>query len=96
MDKETKKQLDAIEKTVYRIEKDTIQIKKDLKYYYYKDIEKLQKILINTDLDQIDIYNSFSIYLNKNVDGYNDQIEIYGDDGIVTLQIININKLNIF
>ena len=31
MDKETKKQLDAIEKTVYRIEQDTIKIRKELK-----------------------------------------------------------------
>ena len=29
MDKETKKQLDAIEKTVYRIEQDTIKIEKN-------------------------------------------------------------------
>ena len=31
MDKETKKQLDAIEKTVYRIEQDTIKLRKELK-----------------------------------------------------------------
>ena len=34
MDKETKKQLDAIEKTVYRIEQDTIKIRKRIKRTY--------------------------------------------------------------
>ena len=49
MDKETKKQLDAIEKTVYRIEQDTIKIRKELKEHIeeiwavYKPIKKLIK-----------------------------------------------------
>lgn len=81
---------------LYKTCKTSNGIKKDLENYYNNDINKLQKILINTDLDQIDIYNSFSIHLNKKVDGYNDEIEIFGDDGIVTLQIINVNKLDIF
>ena len=49
MDKETKKQLDAIEKAVYRIEQDTIKIRKELKEHIaeiwavYKPIQKLIK-----------------------------------------------------
>ena len=50
MDKETKKQLDAIEKTVYRIEQDTIKIRKELKEHIeeiwavYKPLKKILKI----------------------------------------------------
>ena len=49
MDKEIKKQLDAIEKTVYRIEQDTIKLRKELKEHIetiwevYKPIKKLIK-----------------------------------------------------
>ena len=49
MDKETKKQLDAIEKTVYRIEQDTILLRKELKEHIeniwevYKPLKKLIK-----------------------------------------------------
>ena len=50
MDKETKKLLDAIEKTVYRIEQDTIKIRKELKEHIeeiwavYKPLKKILKI----------------------------------------------------
>ena len=50
MDKETKKQLDEIEKTVYRIAQDTIKIKKELKEHIeeiwavYKPLKKILKI----------------------------------------------------
>ena len=49
MDKETKKQLDAIEKTVYRIEQDTIKIRKELKEHIaeiwaiYKPLKSILK-----------------------------------------------------
>ncbi len=50
VDKETKKQLEAIEKTVYRIEQDTIKIRKELKEHIeeiwavYKPLKKILKI----------------------------------------------------
>ena len=45
MDKETKKQLDAIEKTVYRIEQDTIKIRKELKELTHQKNEVICCIL---------------------------------------------------
>ena len=82
---------------LYKSSKTTERIKKDLENYYKNDINKLENILINTKIDEIDIYNCFDIEIEKNTYGMDcDELRIYGDDGIVTLWIMNINKLDIF
>ena len=46
-------------------------------------------------VSEIDPYNAFNVDIYKDA-GYNNRIEIsiYGDNGIITLEILELNKIN--
>ena len=70
---------------IFKTEKNNKQIVEIIKQLYKNDINKL--ISLFEGLDEIDIYNSFYINYNDN------EITIYGDDGIIILEILELKRI---
>ena len=72
-------------KIIFKTKKNNKQIVEIIKQLYKNDIMKL--INLFEGLDEIDIYNSFDINYNDN------EITIYGDDGIIILETLELKRI---
>ena len=70
---------------IFKTKKNNKEIVEFIKQLYKNDINKL--ISLFEGLGEIDIYNSFSVDYNEN------EISIYGDNGIISLEILELNKI---
>tara|TARA_Y100001938_G_scaffold135145_1_gene196467 strand:+ start:46 stop:300 length:255 start_codon:yes stop_codon:yes gene_type:complete len=70
---------------IFKTKKSNKQIVEIIKQLYKNDINKL--ISVFEGLGEIDIYNSFDINYNDN------EITIYGDDGIIILEILESKRI---
>tara|TARA_Y100000592_G_scaffold88967_1_gene145514 strand:+ start:321 stop:575 length:255 start_codon:yes stop_codon:yes gene_type:complete len=78
--------IDNNNEIVFKTTKSIEEIKTYIEEIGNKDIIKL--IDMFEGVSEIDPYNAFS------VDIYENEISIYGDDGIITLEILELNKIN--
>jgi len=85
--------IDHNNEIVFKTTKSIEQIKTYIEELGNKDIMKL--IDMFEGLSEIDPYNAFSVDIYKDA-GYNNrnEISIYGDNGIITLEILELNKIN--
>ena len=78
--------IDHNNEIIFKTTKSIEQVKLYLEELYDNDITKLIDILVG--IDEIDIYNYCAIdYDHK-------QLYIYGDDGIITVEILELSKIN--
>jgi hypothetical protein len=70
---------------IFQTTKSKIELVNKIKELYKNNF--MQLLGLFEGLGEIDIYNSFSIEYNEN------QILIYGDDGIIIFKILELNKI---
>ncbi len=78
--------IDHNNEIIFKTTKSMEQVKLYIEELYDNNITKL--IDIFEGIDEIDIYNYFAI-------DYDDkELSIYGDDGIITIEILELSKIN--
>lgn len=85
--------IDHNNEIVFKTTKSIEEIKTYIEELYNSDVMTL--INIFEGLEEIDIYNVFSVDIYKDA-GFNNrnEISISGDNGIVTLEILELYKIN--
>ena len=85
--------IDHNNEIVFKTTKSIEEIKTYIEELGNKDIMKLTDIF--EGVSEIDPYNAFSVDIYKDA-GFNNrnEISIFGDDGKVTLEILELNKIN--
>ena len=85
--------IDHNNEIVFKTTKSIEEIKTYIEELYSSNVMKL--IDMFEGLEEIEIYNVFSVDIYKEA-GFNNrnEISISGDNGIITLEILELNKIN--